>query len=746
MRFRSISLSAKLLACTGAATALILGGSIAILGSDAKQRTEIAVYNEARATAGEASAAITRQITSIAAAVETMTGTLGAANASGMQDRQAVLSIMKSVADRNSLAFGVAFLEEPGAWDGKRGPDIAGNNKEGDFASYWSKETGSAKFSTVPTTREDPWYKIPATTGNATLTEPYTYEINGKPILMTTIAYPVTSNGRLLGVGTIDINLETLSNAVEAMRPFETGRVMLVSGAGNWLATPDAGQRMKPFDGPGADVLQDALKSSSVRILHDYATPEGQVERIIYPFQAPGLDATWAAIVDVPSEVIAGPIRSQLATLVAGGVLILLVLFGALYLATQFIVRRPIRTLLGAVEQLNEGDLESRVAHRDAGDEINAVLKALEGFRLALSKGRFAEEQAQTERANAEAMRNSNDKARIQAAAEQGFVVENLNRALQHLSGGDLAFELDNQFPAEFDSLRVDYNTAVQRLRTTLQAVQYSAGSIDSGSHEISTGADSLARRTEQQAASLEETAAALDQITTNVASSVKRVNEALVVAVRANESAQQSGVVVSDAVVAMQKIEQSSGRISSIIGVIDDIAFQTNLLALNAGVEAARAGEAGKGFAVVAQEVRELAQRSAQAAREIKDLIRNSTVEVGAGVRLVTETGNVLRTIEGQIAGINSQMNAIATSAQEQSVALGEVNSAVNQMDQVTQHNAAMVEETNAAGVHLAQEAAKLRQIIAQFRLGDNQPAIQANPESSVVPFRGYTAYPSVA
>jgi methyl-accepting chemotaxis protein len=216
-----------------------------------------------------------------------------------------------------------------------------------------------------------------------------------------------------------------------------------------------------------------------------------------------------------------------------------------------------------------------------------------------------------------------------------------------------------------------------------------------------------------------EETAAALDQITVNVANSSKRADEARKVAVLANESAAESGRVVANAVEAMQKIEASSNQVSNIIGVIDEIAFQTNLLALNAGVEAARAGDAGKGFAVVAQEVRELAQRSAQAAREIKELIRNSSLEVQSGVKLVSDTGEALKTIEGYIVTVNQHMDSIATSAREQSVGLAEVNTAVNQMDQVTQQNAAMVEETSAAGATLANESGRLRELIAQFQLG---------------------------
>jgi len=192
-------------------------------------------------------------------------------------------------------------------------------------------------------------------------------------------------------------------------------------------------------------------------------------------------------------------------------------------------------------------------------------------------------------------------------------------------------------------------------------------------------------------------------------------------VAKQANDSAALSGQVVSNAVTAMERIEQSSNEISNIIGVIDEIAFQTNLLALNAGVEAARAGEAGKGFAVVAQEVRELAQRSAKAAKEIKTLIGTSSGEVESGVKLVRETGESLKTIEQYVVTINSHMDAIATSAREQSTGLKEVNTAVNQMDQVTQQNAAMVEETNAASATLASESRGLRELISQFDLGQS-------------------------
>ncbi|MFP3547310.1 methyl-accepting chemotaxis protein [Rhizobium sp. SIMBA_035] len=302
--------------------------------------------------------------------------------------------------------------------------------------------------------------------------------------------------------------------------------------------------------------------------------------------------------------------------------------------------------------------------------------------------------------------------ARVQA-------VNSIGAALKKLANGDLSFNIDQPFAPDFEDLRRTMNEALSQMRNTLGAVAHSTDQIDTGTREISQSAEDLSKRTEQQAASLEQTAAALDEITVNVTNAAKRADEARHAAATASDNAERSGKVVADAVGAMSRIENSSNQISNIIGVIDEIAFQTNLLALNAGVEAARAGEAGKGFAVVAQEVRELAQRSAQAAKEIKDLIRKSTEEVSKGVKLVSETGEALRTIQENIVAVNDHMEAITSSAKEQAAGLSEVNSAVNQMDQVTQQNAAMVEETNAASATLAEETARLRQQIEGFQLG---------------------------
>ncbi len=302
---------------------------------------------------------------------------------------------------------------------------------------------------------------------------------------------------------------------------------------------------------------------------------------------------------------------------------------------------------------------------------------------------------------------------------ERVRAVNELGAGLARLAENDLEHRIDEAFGPSFEALRVDFNRSLEKMQNTILKIAGNTTAIQSGTQEIFAASDDLSRRTEQQAASLEETAAALNEITETVKKSAEGASHARSVVAAADSDAKKSAVVVRQAVVAMEAISKSAHQISQIIGVIDEIAFQTNLLALNAGVEAARAGDAGRGFAVVASEVRALAQRSAEAAKEIKELISASTSQVGQGVELVTETGKSLERILTQVTDINAVVTEIAAGAREQATGLEEVNTAINQMDQVTQQNAAMVEETTAASHALSQETAQLADLVSQFRVG---------------------------
>jgi methyl-accepting chemotaxis protein len=332
---------------------------------------------------------------------------------------------------------------------------------------------------------------------------------------------------------------------------------------------------------------------------------------------------------------------------------------------------------------------------------------------------------------------------RVARAAEQANVVNGLAEALGHLADGNLTARISQPFPGEYEKLRSDFNEAMGKLQDAMKTIIVNAGGIHSGAGEISQASDDLSRRTEQQAASLEETAAALDEITATVRKTAEGSKQANGVVAATRSDAEASGQVVQSTVAAMAEIEKSSKQISQIIGVIDEIAFQTNLLALNAGVEAARAGDAGRGFAVVASEVRALAQRSSEAAKEIKQHISASSQHVETGVELVGEAGKALQKIVIKVNEISGLVSEIAASAQEQSTALAEVNTAINQMDQVTQQNAAMVEQSTAASHSLTQEAEELISLVSRFQTGIAPAQTQTHGRTKAKPKSN--AYPPV-
>jgi methyl-accepting chemotaxis protein len=403
----------------------------------------------------------------------------------------------------------------------------------------------------------------------------------------------------------------------------------------------------------------------------------------------------------------------------------------ALLLVAIRTVLSPIKQLASDMNQLAAGNIDLQLKGAERRDEIGAIGRAVRGFQEVIVAKAEAEAEAAEARRRVAADAERREQAERQARAEaQAAVVADLAVGLAELADGNLTGRL-RAFPQDYKKLEDDFNAAIAKLQDAITVIAENGQGIRSGTGEISQAADNLSKRTEQQAASLEETAAALDEITATVRKTATGANHARQVVSTAKSEAEQSGIVVRNAVAAMSEIEKSSTQISQIIGVIDEIAFQTNLLALNAGVEAARAGEAGRGFAVVASEVRALAQRSAEAAKEIKALIQASTSQVSSGVDLVGQAGKALDRIALQVTELNGLVAEIAASAQEQSTALAEVNTAVNQMDQVTQQNAAMVEETTAASHSLAQEAERLSSLVGQFRTG-HESAPRAAPSQT--------------
>lgn len=445
---------------------------------------------------------------------------------------------------------------------------------------------------------------------------------------------------------------------------------------------------------------------------------------------------SWATAMNIRRDMFSKLIRDETAKISAlaitkrdEGTMSLVVSLGLLafftvgsLLATAYvaqIIQSSLARISGRMKSLASGHTSDAIPFLDRSDAIGHMARSVEVFRVAAIRNTELEEAANDAR-----LRAAQERAEIQKRADEEAELRlkeatgTLAKGLNDLASGEMRCVIQEPFAPQYEPLRRDFNSSVQQLSAALSTVNRTTSAVATGGAEISAASGDLAKRTERQAVWLEETAAALNQITENVTSTSLRAAGAWQSVTAVSKSADRSAQSVRDAIDAMERIESCSASIGQIIGVIDQIAFQTNLLALNAGVEAARAGDAGKGFAVVAQEVRELAQRSAAAAKEIKSLISTTKIVVSEGVKLVRETGEDFSAIEELVRTASKYMDEISTATNEQSSALNQVNSAVNQMDQVTQKNATLVEELSASGSSLQDEILKLAELMARFKL----------------------------
>lgn len=712
------TLAFKLLSVSAIAIVLCLALTFVAVIYQVRERTIAMTLDQARTDARATAAGVASQLNNLAGSVKVMASVVERTDVT----RAELTEMLPSLIEKFDLVFGSWMLEDVNGYDGiKHEPDAAnGTNVNGEFTPYWTRGKAGPELM-VPEiiNREEEYFTLSAKTRAAAATEPYV-ETEAGGMLMMSIVYPVITNDKLRGVLGVDVGLETLSGALKDQRPFGTGRVYLLTAQGSWLTAPNKGDVMQPYQFEGdAAAKAAALKGETVTLPNVMGVDQEPVFRVVRPFELPGLNSRWMIVEDVPVAVVSAIVNQQTLILIAGGLVIMAAVIISLLIAVRLFIQKPIGSVLKEVGRLSEGHYEQQVAGQERKDEMGALAVSLDLFRNKLAEGRSVAADADRQRLAAEEQRSQTEIERQGVAEAQRKVVLALGKGLQQLADGNLSHRIEEMFPGSYAELRDHYNSAVDSLESTVQRLNVTVDTLNAGTREISRSSDHLSKRTEQQAASLEETTAALGEIADKLNESAGNAELAAGKVKSACTEAERSGEVVQKAISAMEGIEDSSRKVSQIIGVIDEIAFQTNLLALNAGVEAARAGEAGKGFAVVAQEVRELAQRSAQAAREIKALISASNDQVGQGVTLVAETGVSLDRIAEQVQAIDSLMQQISRATGEQASGLREINTAVNHMDQATQQNAAMVEETTAASAVLNSEANTLSQMISRFVVG---------------------------
>jgi methyl-accepting chemotaxis protein len=456
--------------------------------------------------------------------------------------------------------------------------------------------------------------------------------------------------------------------------------------------------------------LRDAVRTGQAPSIEAWTDAAGQRAEALHR-----LEDALAQQVDAAAQAAAAAHQRTLGLL---ALILSATLVGVVALGLQVArsITRPMADLTDGMGRLAEGDTMVAIRHGDRRDELGVMSRALTHFRDILVAKREAD--AELAQAEARALKDRQAAEARALAEERALVAGSIGAAISRLADGDLTHRLSRDLPDAYLQLATDFNGAMDKVSDIMRAIAELTGTLHGSAEELSRASDDLSRRTEQQAASLEESAAALEQTAQSVRKTANGVGHTRDVIAGTARASQDTSAVVQDAVEAMARIENSADRISTIIGVIDEIAFQTNLLALNAGVEAARAGDAGRGFAVVASEVRALAQRSADAAKEIKGLIAASTENVNAGVGLVRRTGGAISAITEQVSAIDGLVAEIASSAEEQAHALALVSQAVSHMDSVTQQNAAMSEESTAASQSVSNEADRLRQMIAHFRV----------------------------
>jgi methyl-accepting chemotaxis protein len=703
-QFTRLPIAGKLMTVAGLAIALLLifGFSAVVI------ETNFAVGklsdDSALAQATAEGNQVMADIATYEATAQSMASTLGRMHAGGLRDRGTALMVLKTDMLQSKVTLGSWAMIMPNQWDGNDAGKgkLPGSTPSGNFTPYWVKKDGGLAMEPINEAGayDQPYFHTAYTSGKGAIVDPYTYPLDGKQVLMTSIAQPVRSGDRVIGVAGTDMRLDMISERLGALKPFGTGRVMLLSSSAAWVANPNPAVLGKTYADPGLDEVKAALASGETKVLANVDIGGVRTHRVIHPIVLNNLNANWALVLDVPEATIAAPAHSIAWQLVLGGLVIVGAVLASLFFAARGIIGRPMADLSDAVDRLAKGE-DCAIPQTDRVDEIGTMARAADVFR-----------QAAADRAEADS----------RAAEAQRVVTGAVGAGLDALAQGNLTAEITVPFPSGYAALKDNFNAALGELRRTIGAVAISVGGIRSGSTEITQASEDLARRTEANAASLEETSAALVQIDQRIKASAAAATQTVTRADEALSTVTSGRAVAGEAVAAMDRVTESAKGIDQVIEGVDKIAFQTRVLAMNAAVEAGRAGDAGRGFAVVADLVSALAMRAEEEAQRARDLLTLTQAEVVTAVDAVQRVDGAFENISGGVGQVHKLLGQMAEDNQAQSAAISQISVAVSTLDHSTQQNAAMVEETSAAARNLTSEAMSLSDQAARFDTGERR------------------------
>jgi methyl-accepting chemotaxis protein len=763
MRIRSLSLKLALMAIGSLAIVFAIGMFVLVgqVGDTIKAQTEQLQAEVTRAVANEVSAELDRSAQAAKGMVVAITGL----RTNEVADRFAYDAVIRTTLEQNPQLLGAWAGFEPNALDGKDEAFVgsAGSDASGRYVPYFNR--GAGKVALEPLVDYDKpgagdYYQLPKSLNRAVAIEPYVYPVGGKDVLMTSFGIPVVVDGKYLGTGGVDLALGDLSSRFAEKRPFGTGEVEIITAGGIVVASRDTeavGQKL-PADDHSAVLAADALAGQATT--RDATDGQGVLMRsIAVPIKVGITDDQWVVLTSVPVATLEATLNQSRMMIAGLSILCVLIAGAILFLLIRQMVGLPLGNLGKTVTVMSEGKYDVEVKGQDRGDEMGTLSRAIEVFR---QNGLKVAEM--TEADAARIIRDQQARAGMMAELQREFgqvvdaavagdftrrvdaefpdaelnalagsvnnLVATVDRGLSEtgeviaaLADTDLTKRMHGDYQGAFARLKTDTNAMADKLSGIVGQLKETSRGLKTATGEILSGANDLSERTTKQAATIEETSAAMEQLATTVLQNADRASEASQVASTVTRTAEEGGKVMGEANLAMERITASSAKISNIIGLIDDIAFQTNLLALNASVEAARAGDAGKGFAVVAVEVRRLAQSAASASSEVKVLIDQSGTEVKTGSRLVADAALRLEAMLEAARSSNALMDGIARESRSQASAIEEVNTAVRQLDEMTQHNAALVEETNAAIEQTESQANELDRVVDIFTVAGAAP-----------------------